>query len=155
MGLDLICSSMDVRVGSYSMVHKVRNYLIESLINYLTKGITDKPNNNSVYERINKQAKIELLDLLNQVIINNEISYQKLIEIKPELSICNLNGFTCFINHSDCDGGINSIEAEQFIATLDTVKDFMNKDIFHEDGEFYLKKIFEESINTGEVIIFC
>jgi len=78
-----------------------------------------------------------------------------LSEITPELSLLNLNGFTCFINHSDCDGMIDSFDASEFIKTLNIVENYMNKEVYFEDNQFYLKNIFIESSETGDDIVFC
>ncbi len=154
MGLDLCCGSVSVRVGSYSSVHRVRNYLIQSIINYL-KATSENESNNNLYDLVNISAKKELLELLGKVIIDDEINYDNLEKIQMELSLINLNGFTCFINHSDYDGMIDSSDADDFIKTLDIVKDYMDTSCYHEDNEFYLKEIFEESSKTGETIWFC
>lgn len=154
MGLDLCCGSVSIRVGSYSSVHRVRNYLIQSIINYL-KATSENKSNNNLCDLVDISAKKELLELLDKVIVDDDINYDKLENVQMELSLINLNGFTCFINHSDCDGMIDSTDADDFIKTLNIVKDYMDKSYYHEDDEFYLKEIFEESSNTGEDIWFC
>jgi hypothetical protein len=154
MGLDLCCGSVSIRVGSYTSVHRVRNFLIESLIRYLEITSEGKSTDN-VYDLVDFNAKKDLLSLLKRVIINGEIDYNYLSEITPELSLLNLNGFTCFINHSDCDGMIDSFDASEFIKTLNIVENYMNKEVYFEDNQFYLKNIFIESSETGDDIVFC
>lgn len=157
MGLDLYCGSCNVRVGSYSGVHHVRNYLINLMISFLNNSIKSHIKTDSIYNSIDLSAKKELLESLKKVISNGEINYNYLESIRVDLTSYNLDGFLCFIIHSDCEGIISSTEASDFIQTFDIVKENITIDSNYLDDneDFYLLEIFKESANSGEDIIFA
>jgi len=68
MGLDLCCGSVSIRVGSYTSVHRVRNFLIESLIKYLEITSEGKSTDN-VYDLVDFNAKKELLSMVKLITI--------------------------------------------------------------------------------------
>ena len=151
MGLDLYCGDFHTRVGSYSSVHFVRNYLIESLINYLK----DESENNKNLDEITILAYQDLINSLGNVLVDNEINYNKLEELEGELFLLDLEGFNCFIIHSDCEGSITFDQSERFIKTFQKVEKSMIKEMYHEDGKFYLYDIFKYSMDNCETIVFC
>ena len=138
MGLDLICGDMDIRAGSYSAVHLVRIYLLETIKNYLIKNDED----NSLIKDIE--------DLHNGTIID----YEKYDKIRTMLIIEDLNGFDCFINHSN--GVIHPNNASLFVNQCDKLYDYFDRDEYYFDNnQFYLYEIFKHSSDTCEDIIFC
>ncbi len=138
MGLDLDCDGMSVRVGSYSHVHDVRRYLIDTIKNYIEKSddfLGDKE---------------ELLKDIDECYTN----YHKIMNL--QLYLYDLEGFECFIYHSDCSGSIDSSDAYNFVKLCDKLKDYFDKDNFYYEGDnFYLYDIFKHSSETGEDIYFC
>lgn len=138
MGLDLECGNISIRVGSYSTVHDVRKYLLETIINYI------KFSNN--FEDIIKEI---LLDEISNVFSNNKIDYEKFDYKK-------LDGFNCFINHSDCSGMIESTKAKKFIDLCDKLNNYFDKNnIYYRNNKLYLYDIFKYSSQTGDDIYFC
>lgn len=142
MGLDLECGNISIRVGSYSTVHDVRKYLLETIINYI------KFSNN--FEDIIKEI---LLDEISNVFSNDKIDYEKFDGL---LMAYELDGFNCFINHSDYNGMIESIEAKKFIDLCDKLNNYFDKNnIYYRNNKFYLYDIFKYSSQTGDDIYFC
>jgi len=138
MGLDLDCGEKSVRVSSYSGVRYVKLFLIDTIKKYVEKSLI-----------IDEDDKKKLLRDIEICYTNYEyIDSINLIKY-------DLHGFECFINHSDCDGSINSCDATDFIKLCDKLDDYFDKDEYFLDDKFYLYDIFEYSSKTGYDIIFC
>lgn len=138
MGLELVCDNLSIRVGSYGNVKNVKSFLIDAIKKYIINS------KNFFHD------KDELLEKINQ-------SYED-YTIYENLNLYNyeLNGFECFINHSDCSGCISSYDAYNFIKLCNKLNDYFEKnDFYFEDNKFFLYDIFYHSYETGEDIFFC
>ena len=145
MGLDIICDDYCERVGSYSCVHVLRKYLLESLIKHLE--------NNNKIENLSKEI---MLEYLNKLVSSNDIIYNQFNEdMHDMLNVYNLGGFDSFIFHSDCDGTLESEDATKFLETYRLIENDIDKSKFHNNDTFYLYDIFHHSSTSGEGIVFC
>lgn len=138
MGLDLECDNMEVRVGSYGSVQFVKTFLIDAIKNYIENSKDFFDNKDELLEKINESyTDYSIFDYLN-------------------LSDYGLNGFECFINHSDCDGHIGSYDASKFVRLCDKLNDYFDKNShYFRNDKFFLYDIFVHSSKTGEDIFFC
>ena len=139
MGLDLDCNGLSVRVGSYGSVRYVRHFLIDAIKKYIEAS-----------NEFNNRDKTVLLEGIEKCYTDNtEIGSLNLKDY-------GLNGFECFIHHSDCDGIIRPYDASDFVDLCDKLNDYFDKTShYFDDDKFYLYDIFKESANSGEDIIFC
>ena len=145
MGLDLVCDDMHTRVGSYSTVQEIRKYLLLTVKNYIMKT-----------KDIYNFQKEDLIKEFNRILpdLDSNINYKDYEILSLKLKYFNLDGFDCFINHSDCQGFISSYQSYQFIKTLNIVKKYFDKNIYHYDNKFFLLDIFLKSSETEEDIYF-
>jgi len=172
MGLDLDCNGLSVRVGSYGSVRYVRHFLIDAIKKYIETA--DEFNGEFTGEFTDElidEFTGEFTDEICETLYSKgQFSHYK-DSLLEGLSLCytdcakidyldlrhyDLNGFECFINHSDCDGYIRSYDAYAFVNLCDKLYDYFDKTShYFDDGKFYLYDIFKESANSGEDIIFC
>lgn len=138
MGLELVCDHINIRVGSYGNVKIVKSFLIDAIKKYIT-------NSNIFFH-----DKDKLLEKINQSYEDYTI-YENL-----NLYDYQLNGFECFINHSDCSGYISSYDAWDFVNLCYKLNNYFdNNDFYFIDNKFYLYDIFYYSSKTGQDIFFC
>ena len=150
MGLDIICNENIERVGSYTGVHRLRVYLIKSVIKYLEDS--------NKFEDLEKEILVEYLNSLLSENDDSKINYDNYKgDMNTMMELYDLAGFTSFIFHSDCDGILSSLEASDFLKTYDKIKNFIDKTDYHDEetGQFYLYEVFKESSDSGEPIYFC
>lgn len=137
MGLNLCCGDLDVRVGSYKNTHNLKIYLIKTIYNYISQ--------NNISDTLSSK--------IQEVIKDDNIDYTKYNDIKNLLPQ-GLNGFDCFICHSDCSGIIESHQSMYFINTCNKLQDYFDKNFFFDNNKFYLYDIFKYSFENDETIYF-
>ena len=197
MGLNLACNEICQRVGAYSYVETAKNILLRTALYYcidIQKKGTDefgkihelihhiknvlKHVRSNVTYKVNGRA----LHMVRLQKIDYDYLETNLEEIRNFMNLYNIYGIIHWIRHSDCNGSLDSIKAEEIIKTLQiTVKPSIQYFIGEEDTtdfnhlkylfgfndvdetlsseelikRFYLYNVFNESINSGEDIIFC
>lgn len=121
MGLDLFCNSYDIKMGSYTTVHKIRKYWIVAYIKYLES--TNGP--------------IVLLYELKQVINDDEINYDKFTRISSDHE--GFEGLKDFVDHSDCEGEWSYQEVESILETLELIRQYLKVESssWDFDGDLY------------------
>ena len=197
MGLNLTCNGICQRVGAYSYVETAKNILLRTALYYCIdiqkKGTDDFGVIGELIhhiENVLKHVKSNVTYKVNgrayHMIRLQKIDYNyletNLEEIRDLMNLYNIYGIIHWIRHSDCNGSLDSIKAEEVIKTLQiTVKPSIQYFIEEEDttdfnhlkylfgfddidetlsGEqivekYYLYNVFNESIKSGEDIIFC
>lgn len=137
MGLDIMCGSLGVKVGSYSGVQQQRVAWIkaESM-------------------RQDSLGNKEMATNMNTVICSRGIRYDFFTTIVDWLP-----GTRAFVDHSDCDGVWDCCEAKDILEAVKILKPFFSKDdadlYFETDGEYYLKGILSYSVRHHKDIVFC
>lgn len=138
MGLDLFCENHEgIKMGSYSMVHKVRLHWIKAFLEYLNS------------KNIECQS-------LNNVIQKENIDYEEFEKVK-----CNEPGFEglfVFVNHSDCEGIWTPEEIKEIMITLNLIRSYLKDKTYEwhfQENEYYLEDLFGHCIETDEMITFC
>lgn len=167
MGLDLFCNEQSEKC-SYSFVQTIRILLLRGLLKHVTTNLP---------------GESEIITYLKSLDKNEEVQYQNFnANVEKKLAVYKLQGFSSFIWHSDCDSFLSAYEAEKFMETWKLTHASMDKSIKWEKeiddddendedkdddddendkdedakyDEFYFQTVFDESIQSGNLIHFC
>lgn len=147
MGLDLYCNGISAKCASYSTIQKIRYDLLISLKDYLEIEL--------MYEIDSDEKDIMVEYIMDLCEKRNSINYKKQnLFFENYFRKYSINGFFCFVFHSDCSGTIDSYQAKQFMKTFEIVKDYIPNDLKNQENNFYLNQVFQESIHSSEDIFF-
>ena len=139
MGLDLICGTMHIRVGSYSYAHLIRIKWIKACIAFLREA-----NPTDV-----------LAQLLEQTCNTQIPNYRLFSDIQSDTNI--FAGLKCFVDHSDCDGEWESADCIKIFITFCFIKKYLkiiDPTDFNSDT-YYLEPVLKYAIDVDQKISFC
>lgn len=147
MGLDLLCGSMSIKLGSYGYVHVQRWGWLQANKEYLlsTKKMS-KEEVESLFQPC-LLSKSERSPRLNYPYI------QKTLE--PHL----LPGVFTFVYQSDCEGYWTPDECQSMLDAIELLRPYfltiseLKENM--EEKEYYLEQIFQHSVHTSNEITLC
>ena len=135
MGLDIVCEcgAHDIKVGSYSGVHRVRAAWIMA-------------------ESLFQEDKGRAAAMLSAVVSESDVDYKVFAKTDGWLP-----GTRAFVYHSDCDGTWDAGEVRDIVQAIKTLRPHLKKTLpNHFDGEeFYLEEILTHCAENNETIHFC
>lgn len=169
MGLSLICNDYHVGVGSYTGVHHRRKNWVLATIQYLKQWELDhKPDESKedgLYEMIlNSDNCKKLIKNLEEWCVGHApfylLNYTMIVEADLDLlRVFGLNGLYTFVNHSDSDGFLTPNESGDILETLSKIYLYLDEEDFDGDNKklenYYLYNIFNKSLESGDLIVFC
>jgi len=166
MGLDLVCGSLSIKMGSYGYVHVQRwGWLQAQKLYLLSKASTSVER-----EQIETLFRPCLLSLSK---FSPKLDYDY---IRRHLQSYILPGVFTFVYHSDCEGYWTPEECQEMIETINILRPFFYQvselrqeiekksnipstttDIHDEvhDGYYYLEPIFQHAIQHQRLIECC
>ena len=210
MGLDIVCNGIGERVGSYSGVHTTRKVMllaalyycidiekkgtdefgvIGALIHHLKLILTQKTSET----KYNFHGEVRTITHIHE--IDYDHLHENLEEIELLMGFYSIFGIIYWVDHSDCDGTLNSLKVRSILNALriiikpsipyfikqhnketehsteitytdynnlqwmfgDIIDDSTMETLSDDDiiNSFYLHDVFNESIESGDDIIFC
>lgn len=148
MGLDLYCGDVSVRVGSYSTVHVIRNFMIKLLVFWLAHG-----SHNLSSENVQR-----LTELFQEMVRNDyDVDYvyieKNLQTLTREFTRLGWLGLFNWIFHSDCDGTFSSDDSKEVLSFLEASFSTITIENFPQFFNDKLNWVMDESFNTRETFL--
>lgn len=135
MGLDIVCEcgKQDIKVGSYSGVHRVRAAWI-------------------LAESLHQEDKTVAASMRSAVVSESDVDYKAFRRIDGWLP-----GTRAFVDHSDCDGSWDASEIRDIVRAIKILLPHLKTTLpaYFDGDEFYLEEILAHCARNGEMIHFC
>lgn len=135
MGLDIMCEcgKQDIKVGSYSGVHRLRVAWI-------------------LAEALHQEDQVRASSMRSAIVSESEVDYDIFNKINGWLP-----GTLAFVYHSDCDGSWSVSEIRDIIRAVKILFPHLKTTMpaYFDGDEFYLEEILAHCARNGEMIHFC